>query len=316
MHPLEQAAETDIEKEAISAYLANNESIASAADCLGWRYDRMRSAIRRVREKADALCPEKKEVPESGTSRSDFWGVRKSQSPEPASTPEVTPQVTPYAESYHKRQRYLELNHDKQHPELSPDQNERWLILPDMQIPYHDVKSLDAVLEYASDIRWDGFIQLGDFMDWDFISRWTVDNKRSTEGESFAEQYDIANAVLDRIEAAVKNKNPNARGYILEGNHDWRVENVIDKSPEYQGLIEMEKNLRLRQRNIVFWRYWIHRKPLKLGKAWFIHGDYTNVHHAKKHGDTYHRNVFYGHTHTRQLHTVATVAEDDIVMSE
>jgi hypothetical protein len=40
---------------------------------------------------------------------------------------------------------------------------ERWLILPDTQVPYHDQRTLDAVLQYAAANRWDGCIQLGDY---------------------------------------------------------------------------------------------------------------------------------------------------------
>ena len=143
-------------------------------------------------------------------------------------------------------------------PTLSPDKTERWLILPDMQIPYHDEDSLVAVLNYAKTQVWDGCIQLGDFMDWDWCSRWTKENQRAAEGSRFVAEYMMGNDVLDAIQYAVRKRNPNCRMVILEGNHDWRVENVVDITPALEGLIEMEKGLRLAEREITYWKYWTH----------------------------------------------------------
>lgn len=189
---------------------------------------------------------------------------------------------------------------------------ERWLILPDTQIPYHDHRSLNAVLEYAKTQYYDGCIQLGDFMDWDFCSRWTADNARKAEGQRFLEEYLHGNEVLDQIQQAARTQNPDAHLIVIEGNHDWRIQAVIDKTPALAGMIDVEKNLRFAERNAHYWRYWVHKKPIIIGKAYFIHGDYIGTHHAKKTADSYHRNVFYGHTHTLQCYTKTTLAEDSI----
>ena len=192
------------------------------------------------------------------------------------------------------------------------EQTERWLVLPDLQVPFHDQKSLDAVLKYASSIRWDGVIQLGDFLDFDFCSRWTADNARKTEGSRFLQEYAAGNAVLDQIQTAVRKKNKDAHLIVIEGNHDWRVENVVNKTPSLEGLIEFESNMHFNDRNATFWRYWVHKKPIKIGHAYFIHGDYIGTHHAKKTADSYHRNVFYGHTHTLQAYTKTTLSDDSV----
>lgn len=192
------------------------------------------------------------------------------------------------------------------------DTTQRWLILPDLQIPYHDEDSLVAVLKYAQTQRWDGCIQLGDFMDWDWCSKWTKDNMRAAEGARFLAEYITGNDVLDAIEYAVRKKNPKCQITILEGNHDWRIENVIDKTPALEGLIEMEKGLRLAERNITYWKYWTHRRPYIIGNAWFIHGEYIGNNHAKKTADSFHRNVFYGHTHDRMSATKTTAFGDSV----
>lgn len=184
---------------------------------------------------------------------------------------------------------------------------QKWLVLPDLQWPYVDYKTLRPVLAYIGENSWDGMIQLGDFMDWDFISRWTVDNARRIEGQRFLKEYEGANRFLDDLQAAVRNRNKDAEIVILQGNHDYRVEVVMDKSPMYEGMLEMEKNLRFTERKITYWKYWEHRKPYRIGKALFIHGQYTNDAHAKKTALNFNKNVFYGHTHDRQLYSKTTM---------
>lgn len=186
---------------------------------------------------------------------------------------------------------------------------QKWLVIPDIQFPYQDKKTMEAVLAYAKDNHWDGCLQLGDFMDWDFISRWTVDNARRIEGQRFLKEYEGANKFLDTLQAAVRHKNPKAEIVILQGNHDYRVEVVMDKTPMYEGMLEMETNLHFKERKITYWKYWEHRKPYRIGKALFIHGAYTNDAHSKKTALNFNKNVFYGHTHDRQLYTKTTMGQ-------
>lgn len=199
-------------------------------------------------------------------------------------------------------------------PELHQLSNktERWLIIPDTQIPYHDKESLKAVLKYAKTVKWDGCIQLGDFMDWDWISKWSKENQRKVEGSRFLSEYVAANEVLDDIQDAVRAKNKKAKIVILEGNHDWRIENVIDKTPALEGLIEMERGLRLEERDVTYWKYWTHRKPYIIGDAYFIHGEYIGNNHAGKTATNYHRNVFYGHVHDRASATKTTAYGESV----
>lgn len=193
---------------------------------------------------------------------------------------------------------------------------EKWLIIPDLQWPYIDTKSVAAVLQYARENHWDGMLQLGDFMDWDFISKWTAENARRTEGHRFLKEYENANKFLDILVKATRAKNPKAKIVILEGNHDYRVEVVIDKTPLYEGMIEMEKNLRFKQRKILYHRYWTTRQPYRIGKALFVHGEYTNDHHAKKMASAFNEPVYYGHTHDHQSYSKITLGGDRDITAE
>lgn len=226
--------------------------------------------------------------------------------PETSSDYEIRPSTIPQPQR-HERQGAID---EDGRYELTD--RERWLILPDTQVPFHDQRTLANILEYARTQRYDGCIQLGDFMDWDFCSRWSSDNVRKAEGQRFLEEYLHGNAVLDDIQDAVRANNPDCQLIVIEGNHDWRIENVVNKTPALAGLIEMEKNLRFAERKAVYWKYWTHKRPLIIGKAYFIHGDFIGTHHAKKTADSYGRSVFYGHTHTLQAYTKTSLADDSI----
>ena len=193
---------------------------------------------------------------------------------------------------------------------------EKWIVLPDLQFPFIDTRTVNAVFKYIKDNHWDGLLQLGDFMDWDFISRWNVENARRTEGQRFIKEYEGANKFLDKLVEVTRFQNRKAQMVILEGNHDWRVEKVIDKTPMYEGIIEMEKNLHFKERGIYYHRYWSHRKPFQIGNALFVHGEYINDAHAKKMALTFGQPVFYGHTHDHQLYSRVMRGGDKTITAE
>jgi predicted phosphodiesterase len=193
---------------------------------------------------------------------------------------------------------------------------EKWLVLPDFQWPYHDEQTVNAVFKYASEQRWDGILQLGDFMDWDWCSKWTAENRLRQENQRFALEYEGANKFLDKLVKVVRNRNPLAQIVILEGNHDWRPEHVIEKQPSLKGMIEMEKNLRFKERGIYYHRYWTHRKPYQIGNALFVHGEYTNDAHAKKMAHAFDKPCFYGHTHDVQRYTRVVRGSDRTLIGQ
>jgi hypothetical protein len=186
------------------------------------------------------------------------------------------------------------------------------VVLPDLQIPFHDKKSLQAVYRYLDDEAFDELIQLGDFMDFDCISHFNVDDLRLTENKRLFRDYEVGNEVLDELQKLVK------KITILQGNHDFRIEAFIDKNPKLEGLIEMEAMLRFNERGINFVRYWENKTKniYRIGHAIFIHGDYTTDTHAKKHALVYGTNVFYGHLHDVQEYSMVFKGDDKTIVGQ
>lgn len=177
---------------------------------------------------------------------------------------------------------------------------ERWLVLPDEQMLFQDDRSISAMEKYMKDHTWDGVISLGDFLDFDSISRW-VEHKPRKATAKVAEAFAAGHATLKRRIDILRKKNPKCRYVLIQGNHCARIEDWLDKFPQFEGLIEMEKNLKLDELKVEWVPFWRDpRKIFRKGKATFIHGNYTNQYHSSKMVRQYGTNVFYGHTHDVQ----------------
>ncbi len=188
----------------------------------------------------------------------------------------------------------------------------RVLVLPDIHLPYEDRQTMEAVESYMKDHHWDEVVYLGDLMDWDFISTHEKDNRRAKEKRRIMLEYEYANDFLDRQKALAHR----AKFTLIEGNHDYRIEDYINKHPEEEGWLEMETQLQLLKRKIKWVRFWTNGEIHKIGKARFIHGRYTNQYHARKHVDNYGENIFYGHTHDVQSFSKELAGADKTLVGQ
>ena len=186
------------------------------------------------------------------------------------------------------------------------------IVLPDMHVPKHDKKALKAVLNYVADNPVNEIVILGDFMDMDCISSHNEKNLRAVAAQTLQNDYEEGQKVLDSIVKA----GGGADVTLLEGNHEYRVERYVDANPQVEGMIEIEKGLDLSNHNVGWVRFWSKGEIYKVGKCSFIHGRYTNEHHAKRHAIDYGGNVVYGHTHDVQQHSLVRVGEHDTVVAQ
>ena len=180
-----------------------------------------------------------------------------------------------------------------------------------MHLPFEDQVTMKAVEAYAADTLWDYYINLGDTLDFNCISRFNDNAPRKKQGQTIWDDYDYANTFLDRHLEAIRAKNADCKVVFFEGNHEERIERHADKYPELEGLCEVDKMLHLRKRGIKWVRHPARGgKPLAIGHARFFHGRYTNLYHAKKHALQYLSNIFYGHTHDVQEISLSAEGDD------
>jgi hypothetical protein len=178
---------------------------------------------------------------------------------------------------------------------------QRVLVTPDLHFRARggglDKRAWNCMLQYASAHKWDAHINLGDILDFPYISEFSRGKPGLVEGESFFRDYEYANKRLDEIAEATHNPVKPCAHYWLEGNHDERVGRYLAAHPELRGQIEVPLGLRLAERRWTWVPFWSKGLSVQIGKAMFIHGKYTNEHHAKYHVHHYNKNVFYAHVH-------------------
>lgn len=197
-----------------------------------------------------------------------------------------------------------------------PNSVYRVLVSPDAQLPYEDKEACNAVEQYVADNRFDEWVDLGDFLDLDFLSRHNKGKARLNAGKMLKEHYAYGREVLDRRLDCLRKNNRRATMTLIEGNHDYRVEALLDEQPEFEGMIEVAEGLGLAERKIQWIRSWRDGTIYKIGKAAFTHGLYTSTYHARKMVENYCCNIFYGHVHDVQQFSKVMHGHDEVVVGQ
>lgn len=172
---------------------------------------------------------------------------------------------------------------------------------------YFDVgnpKRETPFLKFLRDFQPHIILHGGDQLDLDCIAHWNRGKPRLLENKRLGNVYDDYNYLLDGQEKVLKHCDELV---MLEGNHDYWIEDLLDENPVLEGMLEIPRGLRLKSRGYK----WIEqRKHYKIGKVYFLHGDfkrgYLPSYHAKAIAQIYGRSVIYGHFHTNQVYSAVT----------
>ena len=191
----------------------------------------------------------------------------------------------------------------------------RVVLLPDFHHPHINRPAVDAVFQF---IRWfkpHAVNILGDAMNMDAVNHWKMARgaKKYFEGKRLQKEYKAFDEdILTPLEKILPR---DCERTFMGGNHEDWVDGLIEKLPQFEGMIEVEKSLRLEKRGWE-WIPWIrydertdsHMRGIKqYGKLLVFHGQYWNKYHSAKTADSYSKSCAYGHTHDIQLYTKVTV---------
>lgn len=188
---------------------------------------------------------------------------------------------------------------------VRPDRLEKHLVFTDPHVPHHDMRSCVALWRYMSDERWDGVHCLGDLTDNDAISSFNDGlPRRVSNALTVSEQFEAGQAFIRQWASDARHHNPDCALTLLEGNHEERTERYVDRNPELQGLVDIERGLDLKTHGIRYLRFWSRGEMLQLGKLMLGHGSYATQNHAAAHVRHYGCNMLYGHTHDVQCHSI------------
>lgn len=108
----------------------------------------------------------------------------------------------------------------------------RIVVVPDLQMPYHDRKALKALIRHIEDTQPDEVLMIGDVLDFPQPSRWNKDTRGEFEGSIYE---DVKIAQRDLFEP-LRKAYPVGPVKFIEGNHDERPRVYLEKySPALAG---------------------------------------------------------------------------------
>ena len=167
-----------------------------------------------------------------------------------------------------------------------------YLVVTDIHVPHQNVPAVKSILKLMDDIKFDGLVNMGDFLDCGCISHWNKTRHKTVEGQRLKADFINANSLLDEFD---KRLPKGAEKYYLCGNHELWLNDIVEEYPALDGLLDLQSALFLEKRGYKFTKY---NDFIELGRLHLTHGMYATTNSVKKHIDELKVNVMFGHTHT------------------
>lgn len=168
-----------------------------------------------------------------------------------------------------------------------------YLVVADTHIPHVNISAVKSIFNLMDDVKFDGFVVLGDFMDMSPISHWLKNKRKTLENKRMITDYIEGNKLLDEFDKRLP-KNCDKRFFY--GNHEEWYHQLIEEYPALEGLLDPKIELKLEERGYKVYDKLNHIE--RIGKLSFTHGIYHSQNFVKKHIDELKTNVIIGHLHT------------------
>ena len=172
----------------------------------------------------------------------------------------------------------------------------------------HDEILLRKIYKFAKGWKPDYVIWGGDQINLSCISRWTEKKPRMIEGRTIQEDFEFFGALCAPINSLCS-----VPAIWIEGNHEERLREMVNKHPQLNGLAtvpDILSNMGLSATLVPTGRLW---RP-EGAKVSFTHGHIVlggSGNQAKKLTDAYHRSVRAGHLHSYMGWTERVAADSD-----
>ena len=179
-----------------------------------------------------------------------------------------------------------------------------YIIVGDVHIPEQDEVAVKSVLSLMDDIKFDGIINLGDYLNLSCISHWNENKHKTLEGKRLKGDYISGNALLDEFD---KRLPKGAEKHFLMGNHEEWMGQLIEKYPALDGLFDIESGLKLDERGYKVYPY---NEIVRFGRLCVTHGIYCGTTPARTHASKLLSNVLVGHTHSPEMCLIHSPAKE------
>ena len=187
------------------------------------------------------------------------------------------------------------------------------VVLGCVHAPWHNQVLMDGFIELLSDLKEQivGFHIIGDFLDLNSLSSHER-GKKPLPGVTLEYEYEESSALLDDIEEVLPE---GIKKSYLYGNHEDRYlrhMSISDNSKYGASLISPEEGLSLEERGYRIFTNWKEDYVILGEHLELTHGQYHNIHVAKKHLDTFRGSIMFAHTHRVQTHLEGTAGAFNI----
>ena len=175
-------------------------------------------------------------------------------------------------------------------------------------IPFDNKHMTSGMIKLIADLgdKLKGIHLIGDFLDINSLSSHDR-GRKPLPGVTLSMEYDEGNKVLDRFDEVLPEK---CEKNYMYGNHEDRYPRHMsssDNSKLGKSLISPEEGLKLEERGYNVLTNW-KKDKIRLGNHLdLIHGEFTNIHTAKKHLDSFRGSIMFVHTHRIQMHIESKV---------
>lgn len=166
-------------------------------------------------------------------------------------------------------------------------------------VPFNNKNLTNGLLDLMGTYSYNGIIIAGDFLDMGALGKYEK-GKVSNSGVSLKDEYESGNELLDSIDYLLPH---DALKVYIWGNHEDRYFRWISdvNNNKLGTVLNPTDELNLIERGYkVLDNY--KSDFFKLGSLFIMHGEYYNIHAAKKHLDVFRRNTLFFHTHRIQLY--------------
>lgn len=180
-----------------------------------------------------------------------------------------------------------------------------YLVLADTHVPHTNVSAMKSIFYLMDDIKFDGFVVLGDFMDMSPISHWLKNKRKTLENKRMVTDYIEGNKLLDEFDKRLPKKCDKRFFY---GNHEEWYHQLIEEYPALEGLLDPKIELKLGERGYKVYDKLNHIE--RIGKLSFTHGIYHSQNFVKKHIDELKTNIIFGHLHTPRQRFASSPARE------
>jgi hypothetical protein len=180
-----------------------------------------------------------------------------------------------------------------------------WVVISDLQVPYHDPKAVAALLQYVADTKPDGLLCVGDELDQPQPSRWNK-GAAGEYADTLLKDIEKCSDIMWAFRGALGKDKP---FHLMRSNHGDRIATYVKNyGPALAPFVAPGEALdipTLLDYDAIGITY--HRKPYEFAPGWLLaHGDESSLSRvpgctAKNLAVKWGKSVVCGHTHSMGL---------------